>query len=101
MTEEGGFVLLIKAAVHVIQFIGRSSGSSGNILWRRLVVGYDLQTLPDVLIRVVAGEIFLNPVPVFGLTGLVGLFRCAEYLAFLYFSLSLYASCFFCSLCLI
>ena len=55
-----------------------------SILWRRLVVGYGLQTLPDVL-RVVVGEIFLKLVPVFGLTGFDGLFRCiSRFLVFVF-----------------
>ena len=66
--RRGNSVRLIKAAVEVIQFVGKSIVGSGNILWRRLVVGYVLQTLPDVL-TVVGGEIFLKLVPVFGLSG--------------------------------
>ena len=80
----GNSVLLIKAAVKVIQFIGETSVGSGSILWRRLTVDYGLQTRPDVL-RVVGGEIFLKLVPVFGLTGLDGLFRCiSRFLVFVF-----------------
>ena len=55
----GNIVLFIKATVKVIQFIGKTSVGSGSILVRRLVVGFGLQTLPDVL-RDVGGDIFLK-----------------------------------------
>ena len=80
---------VIKAAIKVIQFIVKSSVGSGTILCRRLIVDYGLQTLPDIL-RV---EILLKVVPVFGLTGLAGLFCCI--------CMSLYASCFACSVCVV
>ncbi|KAK2173526.1 hypothetical protein NP493_869g01006 [Ridgeia piscesae] len=51
------------------------SVGSCSVLGRRLVVGYGLLTLPNVL-RVVGGEILLKLVTVFGLAGLDGLFRC-------------------------
>ena len=91
---KGNSVLHIKAGVTSIQCI-----SSGSILWRRFIVGYGLQTLSYVL-RVVGGEMFLKLVPVLGLTGPDGL--SPVYLTFLQLSLSLssYASCFACSLCL-
>ena len=92
----GNSVVLIKAAVNVIQFVGKSSVGSGSILGSRRVVGHGLQTLPDVL-RVVGGEMFLKLVPVFGLTGLDGLSCCISR----FLCLSLYASCLACSLCLI
>ena len=51
----GNSVLLIKAAVKVIQFIGKSNVGSGSLL----IVGYFLQTLPYVL-GGVGGEIVLK-----------------------------------------
>ena len=45
----GTSVLFIKAAVKVILFIGKTSVGIGSILGRRLVVGFGLQTMPDVL----------------------------------------------------
>ena len=59
----------------VIQSVRKISVGSRSVLGRQLVVGYGLQTLPNVL-RVVGGEILLKLVTVFGLAGLDGLFRC-------------------------
>ena len=59
-----------------MQFIGKSSVGSGNILWRRFIGGCGLQTL-SVILRVVGGENFLKLVMVFGLVGLAGHFRCS------------------------
>ena len=57
------------------------SVGSRSVLVRRLVVGYGLQTLPNVL-RVVDGEILLKLVTVFGLAGL---FRCiSRFLVFVF-----------------
>ena len=63
----GNSVLVSKPAVKVTQFIGKSSVGTECVLWRRLIVGYDLHTLLDI-IRLVRGDIFLKLVPVFGLT---------------------------------
>ena len=65
----GDSVLLIKAAVKVIQFIGKSIGS---ILLRRLIVGYNLYTLPYFLIESLVVRFFSS----LCLTGIDGLFRC-------------------------
>ena len=80
----GSSVLLTKAAVKVIHFVVKSSLGSDSILGRWVIVGYGLQTLPDV-IRVVGGEILLKLVPVFGLTGLDSLFCCiSRFLVFVF-----------------
>ena len=81
---EPSSVLLIKAAVESIAFTGMNNVGSGSILGRRLIVGYGLPTMPDVLI-IVGDEIRIKPVPVFGLTGLDGFVRCiSRFLVFIF-----------------
>ena len=46
----GNCVLLIKAAVKVIQFIGKSSVGSGNILWRGRIAFRPCQVLQEMLV---------------------------------------------------
>ena len=46
----------IKPAIKVIEYVKKISVGSRSVQGRRLVVGYGLQTLPNVL-RVVGGEI--------------------------------------------
>ena len=51
---------------------------------RRLVVGYGLQSLPNVL-GIVGGKILLKLVTVFGLAGLDGIFRfISRFLVFIF-----------------
>ena len=91
----GSSVLLIKVDVKYLQFIGKSSVGSGSILWRRLIVGYGLQTC-RMLLELLVVRFSSNLSRYLALPVLMAF--SAEYLAFLYLSLSLYASCFACIL---
>ena len=58
-------VQFIKSAIKVIQSVRKISVGSRSVLGRRLVVGYGLQSLPNVL-GVVGGQILLKLVTVYG-----------------------------------